>query len=119
MSYEVFKILHITGVIMVFVAVGAALMKARLNDASAPAFKKEIGITHGAGLLLVLISGFGILIKLGLAIKGWVVVKFVIWLFFGGVTVIAALKRESAKSLWFICIVVGMIAAYMAILKPF
>jgi hypothetical protein len=118
MSYEFYKILHIIGVLMVFASIGATVVKASLKDSSAT-FKREISITHGVGLLLALVAGFGILAKLGLAFKGWVVVKMLIWLFFGGATAMAARKPDLAKPLWFASIGIGILAAYLAIYKPF
>ena len=118
MSYEFYKILHVVGVLMVFASIGATLVKASLKDTSST-FKKEIGITHGVGLLLALVAGFGIIAKLGLAFNGWVIAKILIWLFFGGVTAIATRKPELAKPLWFISILIGILAAYLAIYKPF
>lgn len=118
MSYEFYKILHVIGVLMVFAAVGANLVIASLKDASST-FKQEIGITHGIGLLLAIIAGFGIIAKLGLAFKGWVLVKMLIWLFFGGITAIAGRKPGLVKPLWFATILIGILAAYLAIYKPF
>lgn len=118
MSYEFYKVLHVVGVLMVFAAVGANLVIASMKDASST-FKQEIGITHGIGLLLAIVAGFAIIAKLGLAFKGWVLVKMLIWLFFGGVTAIAARKPDLVKPLWFASILIGLLAAYLAIYKPF
>lgn len=48
--------------------------------------RKMIAITHGIGLFLILLGGFGMLARLGIIWPwpGWIVAKFIIWLAYGG-----------------------------------
>ena len=118
MSYQFYKILHLAGVLMIFLSVGAALVKAQLKDTS-PTFKKNIGITHGIGLLLALLSGFSIITKIPLDNIGWIVAKIFIWVVFDVISVIAVRRPDFTKTVWIVSILLGALAAYLAVYKPF
>jgi hypothetical protein len=46
-------------------------------------------------------------------------VKLIIWLVLGGVTGLIYKLGPTGKGLWYVVILLGVIAAYMAIFKPF
>jgi hypothetical protein len=50
---------------------------------------------------------------------GWVFVKLIIWLVLGGVTGLIYKLSSRGQWLWYVVILLGVIAAYMAIFKPF
>ena len=52
MSYEFYKVLHITGIFMVISAVGAHLLNGMLGGSKQFAGKKFVSILHGIGLLI-------------------------------------------------------------------
>lgn len=118
MSYEFYKILHLLGLFLLFLSFGAALLRSQLQEVS---FKKNISTLHGIALALILIAGFGLLAKRGIhwPWPGWVWVKLVVWIMFGGV--IACIHRALLASQWMILIllVLGGLGAYMALYKPF
>jgi hypothetical protein len=65
-------------------------------------FRKGVMITHGVGLLLLLVAGFGMLARLNIhGFPLWVVLKLVIWLTLGAAVVLAYKKPEAGKILWF------------------
>jgi len=78
-------------------------------------------MVHGIGLLIVLIAGFGMLAKLNLmgSFPGWAVGKLVIWLALGALP--APIYRMGKKSMMFapITVLLGALAAFFAIYKPF
>ena len=45
--------------------------------------------------------------------------KLLIWLAFGGLLAMANRKPEMATQLLFIVIILGTVAAYLAVMKPF
>jgi hypothetical protein len=67
------------------------------------------------------VAGFGLLARVGISWPwpGWVFVKLIIWLVLGGVTGLIYKLGPTGKGLWYVVILLGVIAAYMAIFKPF
>ncbi len=119
---EVYRLLHILGFILVFFAFGGACVAA-LRDPQSKMGKARLAITHGIGLLLILVAGFGMLARLGLGNPatwgGWVWVKLVIWLLFGAaLTLITKLPRY-VSLMWILLPLLGLLAGYLALFKPF
>ena len=67
MSYELYKVLHVLGLSLVVLSLGGILHHV-INGGSkvSDTFRKGTMITHGIGLLLLLVAGFGMLAPLGL-----------------------------------------------------
>lgn len=117
----VYKLLHFIGIIMIFVALGS-VMGHVLNGGTKQTnqWRKAAGITHGIGLVLMLVAGFGMLARLGLSpMAGWVIVKLVIWLVLGGITSVIYTMGTKGQAMWYVVILLGALAAYSAIIKPF
>lgn len=119
MTYAAYKVLHILGVIMIFFALGAQLLRAQVGDSAQGISKAAAAAMHGVGLILALVGGFGLIAKLGVGFPGWVWAKVAIWLVLGGIT--AVIKRAAGlrAALWFALPALGLLAAYLAIYKPF
>jgi hypothetical protein len=121
MPYEFYKALHILGIMLIFFGFGGILM-ATYGKLDLPKSARMMGmITHGVGLLLILVSGFGMAARLGLVqgLPGWVHAKLGIWLLLGAA--IALIKRKGVIG-WPIAILLfglGMTSAFIAINKPF
>ncbi|MCH9008614.1 hypothetical protein IIA29_11515 [candidate division KSB1 bacterium] len=118
MSADFYKIAHITGVLILFLSMGGAVVRGMTSDTSA-SVRKMIGITNGVGLLIAIVAGFGMMAKLGIGFDGWIIGKLLIWLAFGGLLAMANRKPEMATQLLFIVIILGTVAAYLAVMKPF
>ncbi len=108
MSITVYNILHIVGAL--FLCIGFAAL------ISAKSAKKGM-MFHGIGLVILLISGFGQLAKLGWTahMPAWVIVKIVLWLVLGFMPVLAkrhVLSRPVTVALGFV--VIGF-AAYLGL----
>jgi hypothetical protein len=69
----------------------------------------------------VLISGFGMLARLGFManIPAWAYGKIGIWIILGGSMVLAKRKAEWGLSLILFWVAAGGLAAYLAVFKPF
>lgn len=117
-----YKLLHIIGIILVFFAFGGACLAA-IRDHQTKLGKARLAITHGIGLLLIFVAGFGLLAKLGLGSPatwgGWVWVKLVIWLLFGAALTLINKFPRHASLMWVLLPILGLIAAYLALYKPF
>ena len=117
MSAQVYNVLHILGILLAFTALGAAILRTLAGGEDAPG-RKLIGITHGVALLLILVSGFGMLAKLKLGFALWVYLKIAVWVLIGAA--IALIRRLPAYAtwFWFALPALGAAAAYLAIYKP-
>lgn len=118
MSYEFYKLLHLLSVLFLFTALGSLLVRA--TDAGG-GVKRLASIVHGVSLVLILVAGFGLMARLGLTegLPGWVIAKIVVWLLIG--LAIVPIKRQPgwATALWVVLPILGGIAAWLAVAKPF
>jgi hypothetical protein len=121
LTFKVYKLIHLFGIFGVFASLGAMTVHA-LNGGGKednPSFKL-LSQTHGLALVFVLVGGFGMLPKLGEGDMGqWVIAKVLLWLIFGGLLILPYRRPDLAKTLWFLLPVLGVIAATLALYKPF
>jgi hypothetical protein len=109
MPVYIYQILHVTGIIMLFMGYGALLGRSLANSHNA-AVRKLGSITSG----IILIAGFGMITKLGYSYTApWLIVKMVIWLVLGGVIVLINRKPALARPLWWSILGLGILAASM------
>lgn len=118
MSYEIYKVLHLLGLTLVCMSLGGIMLYAINGGSKASnSFRKGVMITHGVGLLLLLVAGFGMLAKQGIhGVPTWVGGKLVIWLALGAFVGLAY-KQQLAKRLWFAVPLLVVAAAWLAIAK--
>ncbi|MEE9383850.1 MAG: hypothetical protein V3V08_10595 [Nannocystaceae bacterium] len=122
MPYELYKVVHVLGIAMVCVGIGATAVAALLaqnQHPGLPPLKKLSAITHGVGLLLILVSGFGILAKLHLSFTSpWLVLKLVVWLLLGVAPVVWRRVPQSATIMWWAVPALVALAGYLGLSKP-
>jgi hypothetical protein len=114
--------MHLLGIFMLFLAFGGVINHAINGGTKATnTWRRSAAITHGIGLLLALVGGFGLLARLGIPWPwpGWVFVKVGIWLLLAAVAGLAARSASLGRGLWWLLLFLGAIAAYMAGAKPF
>ncbi|WP_413288646.1 hypothetical protein [Bdellovibrio sp. HCB337] len=121
MSYEFYKILHITGLILLFFGLSSALTLKMAGATFTGSVKKMAFLTHGVGLLFLLVSGFGLLAKLGIMAEmpGWAWTKLGVWLVMGGAIALAKRKGQLGWPIMVLFVGLGIFAAWLAISKPF
>ncbi|WP_133795399.1 hypothetical protein [Prosthecobacter fusiformis] len=111
MPLAVYHILHLVGLILVFIGFGALLS----TEGAKSSMK-----WHGTGLLISLVSGFGMLAKMGLfsALPVWVYIKLALWLVLGALPVLA--KRRVVKPVVVVVLAafIGATMGYLGYLKP-
>jgi len=120
MSYTFYKVIHFAGIFMVFMALSGLLIEAMSKEENGKNMRRWAMISHGLGLLLIFIAGFGLMARLGF-ISGWpswVYVKIVVWTILGGISPLILRKRQWAKALWVLIIGLGVVAGYSATKKP-
>jgi hypothetical protein len=117
----IYKNLHLLGVFMILVALGGLILQQIHGTTREPVWRKPVAITHGIGMVLALVGGFGMLERLGISWPwpGWVIGKIIIWLVLGVLVALIGRVPALAKPLWWITIALGAIAAYLALNKPF
>src|SRR4051812_47914796 len=118
MSYEFYRVLHLLGIFMVLLAMGAVTFHVTAGGTKANNPRRALlAATHGLGVLITLIAGFGLLARLGISadVPLWAWMKLGIWLVFGvGMTLVYRMP-SAAKVLWFIWILLAVAAATLAI----
>lgn len=118
MDIPTYHILHLLGLIFVFIGFGGLLS----SEGSKKAMK-----WHGIGLVISLVSGFGMLAKMSkglpegapsLYTQHWVIVKIVLWLVLGFLPVLAKRRVIAAPIVVLIAALIGLGLACLGYLKP-
>jgi hypothetical protein len=123
MSYGFYKVLHLTGVMLLFFSLGGMTLQALLGapapaEGQRPPGRGLLLAFHGVGMLLLLVAGFGALAKLGVGgVPPWALGKLGIWLALGLAPVLLRRKPELARPLAFALPLLGFLAAALAIHK--
>lgn len=123
MPYAAYKWLHLIGVFLLLLALGSVATHA-MNGGTreSNAARRLSSISHGVGLLLVLVAGFGLLARLhimGAGLPGWVWAKIGVWVVLGGMLVLPYRMPRHAGALWGVTLLLAAVAAWLAIYKPF
>jgi uncharacterized membrane protein SirB2 len=111
MSYQVYKMIHVVSIVLFFSTYAVATVK--------PGSIKLEKILSGVAVLLILISGFGLLARLnipmGEAWPLWVKIKLGIWVVIGssGHMILKRWPKASGQFFW-IAIALLVAASYMA-----
>jgi len=118
-KFAIYKLIHYTGIFVLMFAFGS-LFSGKSNN-------KAAAIGHGVGLFLILLGGFGMQAVMKDAYKAtygsgfplFLILKIVIWFFFGASMVLA--KRQVIKGAlaWILIVGLGLGAAFLALQKPF
>ena len=117
MSYTFYKTLHLISIMAIFLGFGISIA---LALARAEQSKVRIlgAILSGVGLLVALISGFGMQAKGSLGFPNWLLAKIGVWLVIGGLTVLIKRMPNLAAVWWILLLGLGGVATWLAIFKP-
>jgi hypothetical protein len=121
MSYFTYKFLHLIGVFMLLFSLGSLIVSRSLSLTERSPWSKTLSAINGIGLLIVLIAGFGLLARLGIAFpwQGWVFLKIFIWILLAFIASIVARHPASGRVLWWVTLFIASAAAWLASFKPF
>ena len=120
MSLSFYKVIHILGLLLAFNGLAAIW---GVNVVGGKATKRRrigISVMHGLGMVALLVSGFGMLAKLGYLsdIPTWAIIKSLIWVAIGASVALAKRKAQWGIPLVSFWILAGTYAAYLCIYKP-
>lgn len=121
-SYAVYRLVHILGILVLFLALGGLSIYAANNKGeSARRQRRLVMATHGVGLFIILLGGFGMLARLGIntGLPGWIWAKLTIWVILAAIVALPLRIPALARPLWFLVPLLGTTAAYIALYKPF
>ena len=108
MDPDIYKVIHLAGVIILFGALGAGVYTASSKD------NKLAGMLHGISLVLILVSGFGLVAKMwGNQFTWWVIAKLVIWLLLGGSYTLAKKRLLPENTAFAFILGLGILAAIL------
>lgn len=120
LSLAFYKVAHIIGIVIVMSALGGAALLAMTG---VPAYRRMLAVLHGLGAFLILVGGFGMLARLGIiqgdSFPAWLWVKIAVWGIIAVALFVPRRRPSLAGPLLFSLPVLGGLAAYMAIYKPF
>jgi hypothetical protein len=122
-SYELYKVIHLVGVLVLFSVLGGAMVHAINGGTPASnAARRSITLLHGTGLLVILIAGFGLVARLDLlrgGVPGWVIGKLVIWLLAGILLTVPRRRPALARPILLVGLpILAAAAAWLAVYKP-
>ena len=118
MPYAIYKLLHVIGLMILFLGMGGLLLGVRSERGRAP---RGSAILYGVGLLAMLVAGFGMMARLGIhwPWPGWLIAKLGVWLTIGALPVLVRRQILPRGPAWLLSAVLGGVAAWLAIIKPF
>ena len=110
MSYTTYKIIHLIAISALALGVGG--MMAGGNH------RKLFSIVQGVALLVMLVTGFGLLAKLKLGFPHFAIVKTVLWIVIGVLPVI--LRRFKVPTIAGVAISLALVSimAWLGVVKP-
>ena len=120
---DLYEIIHVIGIAMLFVAIGGVAVHAANGGTKANTVTRgPVGLMFGVGSFLILLGGFGMMARLGLvrgAPPGWLLVKMLIWLALSGLVLLPYRRPALARPFLLLLPLLAGVAVYMALYKPF
>ena len=110
MDSTTYKIIHLTGIAALALGVGG-MMAGGSN-------RKPFAILQGIGLLVMLISGFGLLAKLHLGYPHFAIVKTVLWVVIALLPVIVRRLKLPVAAAMILSLALVAVMAWLGVMKP-
>jgi len=120
MPYEFYKVLHFLGLILTLSGLIGLMASFLTLPSELPRKLRVLWMSmHGTGLLIILVSGFGLAARLGLVggLPTWVKAKIAVWVVVGFI-IIFIRKMKTQIQIWLpLVLVLFTLAAYLAVNK--
>ncbi len=110
MDYTMYKIIHLTGIAALVLGIGG-MMAGGTN-------RKMFFIFQAIGLLVMLVSGFGLLAKLHLAFPHFAIAKVVLWVVIGMTPFLFRRLRVPIVAGILIVVMLIGVMAWLGVVKP-
>lgn len=124
-SREFYEIIHIVGIALTMAAYGGVAIHAAEGGTKKGAqYRWAIGLTHGLGMFLILLGGFGMLARIGFTggvadFPGWLWGKIAVWTVIGAMAAVPYRKPKYAIHAFMATPLLAGLATYFALYKPF
>jgi len=122
MPTEVYKLLHLLGIMLLFASLGGmAILGLRGGeDREVKPLRKQLVIAHGVSLLVVFVAGFGLMARLGIMSDWptWIFLKLGLWLVLGAAVAVVRRTPELGRLWLWLLPLVGAAAAWIAFTHP-
>lgn len=109
-KFEIYRLLHFAGIFTLLYSFGSLFIGKNYNKGAA--------MGHGVGLLLILVSGFGMQATLSLGFPIWLILKIVIWIAFGSFIVLAKKSIINSFTAWVLIVGLALCSVYLAKTHP-
>ncbi|NWK57187.1 hypothetical protein HW115_16310 [Verrucomicrobiaceae bacterium N1E253] len=109
-KFEIYRLLHFAGIFTLLYAFGSLFIGKNYNKGAA--------MLHGVGLLLILVSGFGMQAVMNHGFPIWIILKLLIWVAFGGFLVLAKKSVINGFTAWVLILTLGLCSVYLAKHRP-
>lgn len=123
MSYQFYNFVHLVGIFLVLMSLGAIALHTLNGGTKTYAARKWVAAFHGVGLLIIFVAGFGLMARLGMVGQGlwpaWVFIKLTIWLILGAMPVLLYRKPQLSAYWGSLSFLLACVSAWTAIHKPF
>ena len=110
MDANTYKIIHLIGISALALGVGG-MMAGGSN-------RKPFAILQGVALLVMLVSGFGLLAKLHLGFPHFAIVKVLLWIVIGALPVIFRRLKLPVIAAMLISLTLVGVMAWLGVMKP-
>jgi len=112
MSYNFYKIAHLIGISVLALGVGGMMAGGEK--------RRTFAMLQGIGLLVMLVTGFGLLAKLKLTpyVPNFAIVKIVLWVLIGMLPVLFRKLKTPLPAAILISLILVGIMAYLGVVKP-
>ncbi len=119
-SADIYKVIHLSSLAFLLIALAALIGSISGKSVKKDGVTKFFAAVHGLSLAILLISGFGMLARLGYDNwPGWVIGKVLIFIAVAGILGLIYRKPGLKFVIFFLLGSLVSLSAYLAVLKPF
>ncbi len=117
MSYTLYKLIHLLGIFLILLSLGA-IASHRFQGGGKKNFKnrKFFMSFHGLGLFLSFVAGFGLIAKGGYHFdNGWIYIKLLVWISLGIYPVIFYRQKDNKDKKPFFVLLILLVLALLSV----